>query len=608
MRDTQREDTVLIPPTVEEMLRTVFIGGIPERLGEEERWMERILGAVGNLRRWLRAYDENGKACRFGFAEFEDPKSVGCAYEVLKDLEIPGVGGKEGGKLLVTLDEKSKEYLESIEEAHGDQLEFAVDNARKDLERILGELKDPSKPSSSDDTKPESATKDSESKDTPAESDGPQPEIVTIQLSADDELSDIPADMREMVAKEIAAFRDRSNRRDLERLKREEEVERLERQRHSGGRINRLSSPPPSAPTGPSAGSNSIPLTSSRIPTGPSSLSSGQLPRDYQQPVKFLNGTSKTSSTSVPSYYTPEEEASDASDSELESRRQTKRAQDAEKQYLDAERRWLNRERARTSALDRERLRDDEDLRRAAADAEAMKKRLEEWDDDVEAANRTEEYYRDKSLWIRTRTAFRQREAELDDRDRAQEQRELEREGDKKRAAASAADSFLSNLTIPSTPTGPSTQQPQKFKLSLTHTRPSSLSTPRRKKTAPEVEALLDSEDDPALTKPRKLIPITYDTTSNDVMDDETRERLVRQLAQEIPTDREGLFGWDVKWEFVDEAMIQEKLKPFVEKKIVEYIGVLEEELVGFVVGWCKKRGRPEELVKELEMVRYELG
>ena len=46
--------------------------------------------------------------------------------------------------------------------------------------------------------------------------DGSNAEVVTIPITVDDELSDIPAEMRETVAKEITAFRDRSKRRDLE--------------------------------------------------------------------------------------------------------------------------------------------------------------------------------------------------------------------------------------------------------------------------------------------------------------------------------------------------------------------------------------------------------
>lgn len=427
-----------------------------------------------------------------------------------------------------------------------------------------------------------------------------EPEIVTIPLSADDELSDIPADMRDMVAKEITAFRERSNRRDMERLKREEEIERMERERNhqgSASRINRLASPPPSsAPTGPSGGANAIPIGPSRIRDHAPAPSAPRVPT-APRGVSFVNGGSLNGYA-----YSREEEESDASDSELERRRKDRKAQDQEKTFLDHERRWLNRERSRTSALERERQRDEDDIRRAESETTAMAKRLAEWDDDIEAERKTEEYYIDRSVWIRNRSVFRQREMELDERDRIAETRQLEAETDKKRAAESMADSFLAlqAAEMEKAASLAAQKEPARFKLSLGAAKKLHDEKPRRK-TAADVENLLEDEEEDEHKTKRVLIPIQYDASS--AVDEETRERLVRQLAQEIPTERKGLFEWKVQWDQVDEAIVKEKLQPFVEKKIVEYLGVQEQELVGFVVGHIKKRGSAEDLVKELEMV-----
>ena len=78
----------LIPPTKDEILRTIFVGGITEGAGGDEG-IERILRCAGNLRRWTRAMDADNKACRFGFAEYEDPASLATAVDVLKDVEVP---------------------------------------------------------------------------------------------------------------------------------------------------------------------------------------------------------------------------------------------------------------------------------------------------------------------------------------------------------------------------------------------------------------------------------------------------------------------------------------------------------------------------------------
>lgn len=88
-RHAMRESMMqLIPPTKEEIVRTIFVGGITEGAGGDDG-IERILQCAGNLRRWTRAMDADNKACRFGFAEYEDPESLATAVDVLKDVEVP---------------------------------------------------------------------------------------------------------------------------------------------------------------------------------------------------------------------------------------------------------------------------------------------------------------------------------------------------------------------------------------------------------------------------------------------------------------------------------------------------------------------------------------
>lgn len=472
----------------------------------------------------------------------------------------------------MVIDDNSVTYIENYEQrADMERLQARRDAARAALNTTLSEYRDPSKRAPRAKETPQAPAPEKTETPAPDAISAPLPEIVTIPLSADDELSDIPADMRDMVAKEIAAFRERSNRRDLERLKREEEIEKMERDRSHVPRINRLaSSPPPSAPTGPSGGANAIPIGPSRlrdhtgaagtrIPTGPSSGS--QMPRDYQKGVAFVNGGTNGLS------YSREEEDDSASDEELERRRKAKKQADQEKTYLDHERRWLNRERARTSALEREQARDAEDEERERLEKIAMGKRLGEWDDDVEAEKKIEEYYADRSMWIRNRVAFRTREIETDDRDRAAEDRQAEADIDKKRAAESMADSFLARQAEEMEKAA-QIKEPQRFKLALGAAASKKQEQAPRRKTAAEVEGMLeDEEEDESKTK-RVLVPIQYDSTS--IMDEETREKLVRQLAQEIPNDRKGLFEWKLQWDHIDEAILNEKLQPFVEKKIVE--------------------------------------
>jgi hypothetical protein len=588
MENNSRPRDALVPPTREEVFRSIFIGKIPVSLTDGE--LERILRAAGSLRKWTRAIDASAKPCTFGFAEYEDAESLETAIEVLPGVEVPATkveikqeGGEANGevektRLLVQIDDASRKYSDEWREKRGDDesaVQFRIDTARENLGSVLAGLFNPS--DSNLDGEGDAYMQDYQNAADPATG-----EIITIPLTAgEDELADIPPEMRETVSAEIAAFRDRSTRRDLERLRREEEIEAADRRAQRAAR----SSPPISAPTGPSGGTNGIPLGPRGAPSGPKG---------------FQNGTNATSSGT--SYITQEEEESDASDEELERRKQEKRQADKEKSYLDYERRWLNRERARTAAIDREKARDDDETSHLSRKQQNAAQRLREFNDDTEQSRRNEEYYRDKSAWLRNRNMFRSREKEFDDRDRAAEDRENARDVERKEYSRELADSFLDRQAEELS--ARAVREPQRLKISLgAAAQRVQAAAPRR--TVAEVEGLLEDEEEVDTTK-RTLIPIKFENAAEAAgLNEEERKQAARQLAQDIPTDKEGLWAWNVQWDYVDDAIVNDQIRPFVEKKMVEYLGVLEEMLVDVVEEHIKKRGTAEELVSELEGVSH---
>lgn len=618
-RQALRENMMsLVPPTKEEIVRTIFVAGITEGCGGDDG-IERILGTAGRLRRWDRAVDADGKQCSFGFAQYEDAESLATAVEVLKDIEIPkkkqppsdGVKKEaeekeaiEKSKLLVFVDDNSLNYLENWESHRGDDStagQARLDAARAGLKGALYELFYPPMYVKMEESNEDIMMRDAEN--------GDNVEVVNIPLAVDDELADIPAEMRETVAQEIQAFRDRSTRRDMERLKREEEMEAQERLRNGAPRASRLASPSPQIPNGPAAGTNNIPLGPRGVPNAPSGPKGGsQIPRDYQKGVSFINGSGINGAATGDVYINREDEDDSASDEEIERRRTAKKDAELEKQYLDQERRWLNRERSRTAAVQREKEREDEDAAKANAEKEKMAQRLRDWDDDKEASKKSEEYYIDRSLWIRNRAVFRARESTADERDRVAEQKERQREMADKEQARGMADSFLDRQAeeMESRIAPGRIQQP--FKLSLgaaaQKMQKEKAAPPRR--TVAEVEGLLEDEEDVDKSSKRTLIPIKFDpSTASAQLSEEERDQAVRQLAAEIPTEKEGLWAWDVKWQYVDDSVIVEKLRPFVEKKIVEYLGVQEQLLVEVVEEHVRTRGKPQDLVEQLEGVSY---
>ena len=505
------------------------------------------------------------------------------------------------------MDETTIKYLEQFKESRTDrdpeEVEARFDEARGVLNRVLSRLFHPETAPQKEDISSLDREGDTEMRDGETAKDG---EVVTIPITAEDELADIPPEMRENVAKEIAAFRERSNRRDIERLKREEEIESMERARNAGSRHNRLASPPASAPSGPAGGANGIPLGPRErgvpnAPVGPKAFGV-QIPKDYQKGVSFVNGGSMNGPQT---WINREDEDSDASDEELERRRQAKIEAEEEANFADQERRWLNRERSRTAALEREKNRDKEEDAKLQAAHDDMEARFKAWDDDSEETRARSEYYTDRGAWLRNRASYRAREASADEADRAAEQRERAQTAKKQEQARGAADDFLARQAQELETRTQTPREPQRFKLSLgAAAQKAQAATTRR--TAAEVEGLLEDEEEPASTTRRPLIPIKFETAAEAAgLTEEERAQAARQLAQEIPNDKEGLWKWEVKWEFVDEAVLSDQIKPFVEKKIVEYLGVQEQMLVDVVEEHVRKHGSPQELADQLAEVSF---
>ncbi|KAM0810092.1 putative PWI domain-containing protein [Seiridium cardinale] len=595
----------LVPPTKEEIVRTIFVQGITDGIGGNAG-IEDMLNIVGNLRRWERATDASGKEMPFGFAQFEDAESLWVASELLREIQIPtkkqapaeapadaddSYESFDKTKLQFKLDENTTNYLESYVEGRTNE-----SDAEARLSAAIGALKQTVRNFFYPPLKT-GADADGDVTMGNAGQSGESIEVVNIPLAQDDELADIPAEMRETVAAEIAAFRERSIKRDLERLKREEEFEAMERQRAAGNRPSRLASPPPGASTN----TNNTPLGPRGVPNAPSGPKGQKtdLGKDYNRSVNFVNGGITNGGLTL----NREDEDSDASDDELERRRKAKQEAETEKLYLDAERRWLNRERTRAAALERERERDETDEADVAKKRESMLDRFKHFDDDTEAARKKEEYYADRSAWIRNRTAFRAREIAADDADRQAEEQDRIAEEAEREQARGMADSFLNEQAREMEPrptSRPGVVAPQPFKLSLgaAAQRAQAQRAAPQRKTIAEVEGLLEDEEED--NKKRTIVPIKFEPADAAGMSTEEREQAVRSLAQEIPNEKEGLWQWDIKWDFLDESVIRDKLRPFVEKKLVEYLGVMEELLLEVVEEHLRKHGKPAELVETL--------
>ncbi|KAI7181848.1 hypothetical protein KC352_g23293, partial [Hortaea werneckii] len=124
-----------------------------------------------------------------------------------------------------------------------------------------------------------------------------------------------------------------------------------------------------------------------------------------------------------------------------------------------------------------------------------------------------------------------------------------------------------------------------------------------------EVEGLLDDEDDAAATgrkKPLELKPLTDLSTapvpsSGEDLTDEEKASARRALAAEIPTTTPELFAYPVAWRHLTTQVLNTQIRPFVEKRVLDSLGVQEELLVETVMQGLEGRKEAKGIVEELE-------
>ncbi|KAK1057084.1 hypothetical protein LTR33_013727, partial [Friedmanniomyces endolithicus] len=331
------------------------------------------------------------------------------------------------------------------------------------------------------------------------------------------------------------------------------------------------------------------------------------------------NGVSFVGANGATNGFNREDEDAEESDEELERRRQAKRDADLDRHYKDAERKWQNRERQRTAALAREMDREEAERRSLQREKEAIGQRLREWDDKTEEDMGTEEYYFDRSSWLRKRAVYREREEREDERERVAEEHERRREAESKGLADDFLDRTAADLQQHRAPTSGGAA-PQGFKISLGSAAarqraagaPTTAAAATTKRgMADTIENLLDDEEDAATMganghphhRPLALKPIIADTTAYTAQDlsDTDRNAARQTLAAEIPTDTASLFATPLNHTYLTGRILEDEIRPFVAKKVVELLGVQEDMLVETVVQGLKGRKKAEELVRELE-------
>ncbi|GAA5930631.1 hypothetical protein JCM1841_006822 [Sporobolomyces salmonicolor] len=552
---------------------SLFVGSIAE--GVENGWLERILGVAGPVLSFRRPSPP------FAFVEYSDPESVLRCLEVVNGAKIMGKN-KEEKALLVKADEKTRARLDEYEQGRTNS--DLTQQARGDLSAILVRIAAGDSLSAAPVAPPTTSS---------------NPSVHIPNHLKDLAPEDLPENQRENTLSSIALFRERA----MKKAQEKKELERQIEERRKAMIANKVQQrPTPTPPAGATMGEQA----------------GSPDPQSFNKPMSFVQAGPSSGSPAAPQ---PEPEIDDA-------RRERERAErehrQAEAVFRDRERRYEQRERARIAAWERERVRERGVAEQEDHDRSFMAERLATWDDDREAERGRESFYTDRIRWRAQRKPFRMREQEADARDRALEAQHLAAVAEQSNSFLSQhADLFASALQQPGTPnavpsaaaTNGATPAPEGETSTSTPAPGVKLSfgaaAAKPKQAEPPVKrpAVLGmAEDDEEGRRKRELIPLSY---SDDEDGAKPKARLSRREAEEktrelegrVPSDKDGLWGWKVRWKSLNEDIIKRKMAPFANQCIVEYLGGEEAELLNAVTEHLRAHKPAQELVEELEPV-----
>ena len=81
------------------------------------------------------------------------------------------------------------------------------------------------------------------------------------------------------------------------------------------------------------------------------------------------------------------------------------------------------------------------------------------------------------------------------------------------------------------------------------------------------------------------------------------KRKHIKSLIEKIPTDKTALFAYNIDWDLVDGQLMEKRIRPWVNKKIAEYIGEPEPTLTDFICTKVLAGSAPKAILEDVQMV-----
>eukprot|EP00088_Acartia_fossae_P022445 TRINITY_DN23646_c0_g1_i1.p1 TRINITY_DN23646_c0_g1~~TRINITY_DN23646_c0_g1_i1.p1 ORF type:complete len:312 (-),score=155.05 TRINITY_DN23646_c0_g1_i1:992-1927(-) len=147
--------------------------------------------------------------------------------------------------------------------------------------------------------------------------------------------------------------------------------------------------------------------------------------------------------------------------------------------------------------------------------------------------------------------------------------------------------------------------------ISLPGTKIETGSKRRKMKVADIFNQDNDDEDDHKPKKKLKPLPTslsdkkdkssTNNASANNSVDD--KKKHIKSLIEKIPTDKTALFEYSIDWDLVDNQLMEKRIRPWINKKIAEYIGEPEPSLTDFICSKVLAGSAPKAILDDVQMV-----
>lgn len=255
----------------------------------------------------------------------------------------------------------------------------------------------------------------------------------------------------------------------------------------------------------------------------------------------------------------------------------------------------------------------------------------------AKAMKAREEMYKPKIIVNMTEERKVQSVEKEKERDRIEEEEIQKRrnspeddDDDRSGGASPAHPSPISNGSSPGVP-------PEAIK-PVPHPKGHSSPSDRKKKKLDVKEVFNNDEDEENITtnKKRKLVPLDYseekkkgngkemnvkekesiqemvpiqqnnnkeDKKEEHAKSQEEKRKHIKSLIDRIPTDKAALFSYILDWAAVDNQLMERRIRPWINKKIIEYIGEPEPTLVDFICSKVLAGSAPQGILDDVQMV-----